>query len=437
MQGGAGLKMQTAEAFIYLWYYLVIGAVRYVADLHFITRFNKKPCGINPILLYLAANYALFVLCYQLNILYLGEVFSLIMVALFSKWMLDIALKNIILPATIVFVLATFLNGFSTVLFFWVSRKIPLPNQLISTLFQIFATGLLLLLLLLGYHLILVKFKYLNIASGSSMFFAVLPSALIIWAVNLLTLPLGQPTANTSQLERAGIFTYFVVLLIMVVAFAAVLAACDRTARIHLQSQEQQLLQRELRIQTQHTKESIKRWEATKAYQHDVRNHLLVLAGLLKADNKEEAIAYLNNLVSAANELVPRVASGSPGLDILLEEKMRFAEEEAIPVTIDFRLPSMEGVNEVDLCILFANAMDNAIAASLNVAVPNRFIGVQVAKRHGFIVIQVKNRAQKISAPIEYGIGLNNIRKIAQKYGGSITTKAEQDSFILSILLVS
>lgn len=430
------MKILSANTFLFVYNFFILTGIRYIAESNFITAFNNKKSSIKSHLLYVGINFFIFALCYWLDILFIGEwVFPLIVLA-FSLLVVRIPLQKSLLTMVITFSLTTFYSGFSTILLHFFSTTLQMPNLFFSTVFQATASSLLLFLLLQSYRFIIKYFNTLNTISGASVVGMILPSVLIIFSVNLLVRPFDQPSFSASD-TSLDIFPYFVWLLVMLIAFISVLAASDRMAKIMIQNQEQNMLQRELRIQEQYIKESKNRWETTKEYQHDIRNHLLVVSGLLKKDKQKDAIGYLDNLVSTSNELVSRIISGSPAVDILLEEKIRFAEQENIAVSIDLRGTSLKGIQELDLCILFANAIDNAISASIHVKESDRFITVQVAKRHDFIIVEFKNRMHSSSAPLIYGIGLKNIEKITQKYDGSMAVQIENDIFTLKVLLIS
>ena len=53
--------------------------------------------------------------------------------------------------------------------------------------------------------------------------------------------------------------------------------------------------------------------------------------------------------------------TGNPVVDILPREKLGLAKEIAAEVSLV--LPKSCGIDDFDLCVLFANALDNAIAA--------------------------------------------------------------------------
>ena len=103
------------------------------------------------------------------------------------------------------------------------------------------------------------------------------------------------------------------------------------------------------------------RYEQTRTFRHDIKNHLSVLDGLLRGGRLEEGREYLKKLETASEALSFPYQTGNPVVDILLGEKLGLAKE--IPAEVSLVLPTPCGIDDFDLCVLFANALDNAITA--------------------------------------------------------------------------
>ena len=142
------------------------------------------------------------------------------------------------------------------------------------------------------------------------------------------------------------------------------------------------------------------------------------------------------------------VKTGNRVLDTVLTEKSLLCEKHQIECTwmADGRL--LEFISPVDLYTLFGNALDNAIEASEQVPDADaRNISVTAQKRLGAVFIQVENyfahdlrkdKERIISTKKDarnHGFGLESIRQIAMRYGGSMDISTEDNLFTLSILL--
>jgi len=104
-------------------------------------------------------------------------------------------------------------------------------------------------------------------------------------------------------------------------------------------------------------------------------------------------------------------------------------------------------LDEMDLCSLFGNALDNAIESACQVPEEEqRLIHLTAAREKGFVRVRLSNRCvgtpdlrrglpETTKADRRYhGFGLKSIRATAEKYGGSMTIRAENGWFELRVL---
>ena len=118
-------------------------------------------------------------------------------------------------------------------------------------------------------------------------------------------------------------------------------------------------------------------------------------------------------------------------VDILLGEKLGLAKEIAAEVSLV--LPKPCGIDDFDLCVLFANALDNAIAAC---RANDRAKAIRIGgKRQGdFYMLTFENTCSDKPMP-PAGTGLSNIKAVAEKYHGAMMTEKNGQQFYLSVLL--
>lgn len=173
------------------------------------------------------------------------------------------------------------------------------------------------------------------------------------------------------------------------------------------------------------------RYEQTKSFRHDIKNHLSVLDGLLKNEKLEEGREYLRKLETVSEALSFPYQTGNPVVDILLGEKLGLAKE--ITAEVSLVLPNPCGIDDFDLCVLFANVLDNAITAcrAQDGAKSIRISG----KRQGdFYMLTFENTCADEPLP-PAGTGLSNIRVVAEKYHGALLTEKTGGRFSLNVLL--
>ena len=173
------------------------------------------------------------------------------------------------------------------------------------------------------------------------------------------------------------------------------------------------------------------RYEQTKAFRHDIKNHLSVLDGLLDGGKLEEGRSYLKKLTAASEALSFPCQTGSPVVDILLGEKLSLAKE--IETEVSLVLPQPRRIDELDLCVLFANALDNAIAACRSYD-GIRAIRISGRQQGDFYMLTFENTCSDGPLP-PAGAGLSNIRTVAEKYHGAMLTEKDGAQFSLHVLL--
>ena len=101
-----------------------------------------------------------------------------------------------------------------------------------------------------------------------------------------------------------------------------------------------------------------------------------------------------------------------------------------------------------DIYAIFGNALDNAIAAVLDLKEPEkRVISVKIINQNSLLMIQIQNYYENKlhfegGLPVttkknkrDHGYGMKSIRYTAEKYNGTITVNGEGNIFMLQILI--
>ena len=120
-------------------------------------------------------------------------------------------------------------------------------------------------------------------------------------------------------------------------------------------------------------------------------------------------------------------------MDALLGEKLALAEARGIPAEVSLRLPEDGALDAFDLCVIFANALDNALRAAAG-AEGEPFLRVRGERQGDFYRLEFENSCVA-GPPPEPGTGLRNIRAAAEKYGGAVAYEQSGGRFRLDVLL--
>ncbi len=134
-------------------------------------------------------------------------------------------------------------------------------------------------------------------------------------------------------------------------------------------------------------------------------------------------------------------------------KKYELAKQRGIRFEIQGQMSENTRLEPVDLCTIFANALDNAIEALSceGVQEENRFLRLEIVNQGAMQLLRfcnpMSNRAQIVIGKtskkdsMNHGFGLQNIQLAAKKYQGQMVTKVEEQEnhhvFVLEIMLMN
>ena len=172
-----------------------------------------------------------------------------------------------------------------------------------------------------------------------------------------------------------------------------------------------------------------------KSVQHDLKNHMICLGSLIESGNINEALEYIKDITEISQIKNNGINTGNVIIDSLLNEKCKNAE--IIGALIDFNgfVPT-QGITNTNLCIIFFNAIDNAIEACSNMDENiEKIIKINSDFRQGYYFINFKNpflgkidfKNDVIISTTKtdknlHGYGLSNIFYTVKRLGGEIRT---------------
>lgn len=422
------------EILIYGWWILINGAM-FCAEAFFLNKLGQRPMAPKWLLLYLAASCGLTVLSLNLmlprfwgELLHLGLLWGLGRVCLGATW------GNTIGAAAIVFTASTCVEGLYALVMGYLAAILHGPALGIAV--QMLLSGGTALLLWGIYHLVAHRYwPAAGQALAPYLALLLLPLGFVVWVLRF-GLGLDRPVqfAATAPLAVGpplwalgcilGAWLCFFVLLEV---FAKILALTGQEA-------EKRLLAAQLREQRNYMEEATLRAVQYRAFQHDINNHLLVLSGLMQGEKYGEAQGYLNKLQATAQGMHGLVSTGHTLVDVLLGEKIRFAQQHEIAFTHAVHLPQSIPVEDMDLCVLLSNALDNAIQACQGEPRGRRSIDLCARVKHRFLLIEVSNSCTT-GGPLVPGTGLQNMVRIAQKYRGTLDVVKGEERVRCSLLL--
>lgn len=196
------------------------------------------------------------------------------------------------------------------------------------------------------------------------------------------------------------------------------------------------LLEQEEHSLSQYVMEAKSRYEKTKSFRHDIKNHITVLKKLIQEEKTEQAISYMGGMEEITEELSFSCSTNNPIADILIENKLGVAKNIGIDISCSLTLPYPCSIRDIDFAVILSNALDNAVNACKNMEHDSeKYIRIAGKIQGDFILLEVENSFQK-KGSARKGTGLSNIQTIAEKYHGAVNIKTQDNVFTLSVLLI-
>ncbi|MDE7274492.1 MAG: GHKL domain-containing protein [Lachnospiraceae bacterium] len=182
-----------------------------------------------------------------------------------------------------------------------------------------------------------------------------------------------------------------------------------------------------------------------RALRHDMKNHMLALQMLLRKKDWEEATAYLGSMQDFMANPAEYIATGNDTIDSLLNYKLQRANDVLNTVEAKVSIPEKLILHSFDLNVVLGNLLDNAIEAAVRTEEKKLRIAMKLEK--GMLYINIRNSCQGIAggklrhlettkedAP-NHGIGLNNVRRIVEKYHGDMELICENGCMEADIIM--
>lgn len=185
--------------------------------------------------------------------------------------------------------------------------------------------------------------------------------------------------------------------------------------------------------------------EHFKREKHNLKNQLLAIHAYALHNQNEKIIQFVDELLSDPDfGLTPETICDNLLLNTLLSSKINIAKQNNIKYTWDISVPAQLPFDNIDLCILIGNAIDNAFEACSQDNMNSRHIHISIQYKSGNLLCCFKNTYSHELIPSQnftfastkphasdHGYGLSSIRKVVNKYSGLLDIDTIENYFTL------
>ncbi len=186
--------------------------------------------------------------------------------------------------------------------------------------------------------------------------------------------------------------------------------------------------------------------QESRVMRHDLRHHIRQMSVLLQRGDLESAIVYMGKYTETLDKASVRRYCKNPYLDAMFCYYLTQAEKQGIRVSSRIEVPGELALNDLNLAIVIANLLENAIIALEKLpAEAERMLYVSLRQINGQLLLEVKNpytgelQLDENGLPLTsvegHGMGRLSLLDFAQKNNALIDCQTAGGVFQLRLLI--
>jgi len=196
-------------------------------------------------------------------------------------------------------------------------------------------------------------------------------------------------------------------------------------------------------VQDENIQALIQAYAGQRKMTHDYRAQLSTLSELLEQGNLEEAKLFLLEMKDRQSERILLINTHNAAIDAVLNQKGYSGQQ--LGIDIRFRVNDLSALKlpRVDVTIVLANLLDNAMEACSLMPESEHWVSVQLLYEQGLFSISIINPSRPVQinggqivttkpAPLLHGFGLRNVEDILDKYHAEYNFLFENGRFIFT-----
>lgn len=246
--------------------------------------------------------------------------------------------------------------------------------------------------------------------------------------------------ANDTGMARITIVvTGMVVLAVNIMLYRFYVSMSDR----FIYEQDNILLRKQMDIYEQQISANVENAEKIRAIRHDMKHHIREIKELAEKGMTKEINEYIDMLAGDINEAQSYIDTGNAALDGIVNYYMSVAATENIIFDTNISVPQNMQIKTYDLNIIMGNLLDNAFENTM--MAKNKQVLLKMKYFNSILYISsintytgaIKKSGEKFISlkDISHGYGVDNIKRIVNKYNGNIEIDYKNNIFNISIML--
>ncbi len=245
------------------------------------------------------------------------------------------------------------------------------------------------------------------------------------------------PTTDPSKKFIVTLFVSLLVICLISIVFSLLINVASKNYYTALNS----LLEKQVATQISHYEKLEKLNSDMRTFRHDYINHLSSINALIGEGCYSDAQNYIDKLTESTHRNEAIFLTGNRLADAILTDKSDNCKDFA---DIEFDGCITDNIENSDICIILANALDNAVEACQKCPERGK-ISIFAQIRQGYWTMTMRNPTvnadsegiMKTSKEDEknHGFGLLSIEQAVKKYDGTMAVSIKDGVFEMAVVL--
>lgn len=225
---------------------------------------------------------------------------------------------------------------------------------------------------------------------------------------------------------------------------------CDELVGAYIKLKESALVTRQLESYSNQINVVMQSEERVRGLRHDLKHHMSEIRLLADQGRTGEIAEYIDNMQTDLLSGGEHISSGNADIDSLVNLMLERAKRELENVRCHVCVPKELDMPAFDWNIILGNLLDNAIEAAGKSE--ERLLQIRIQYQRGMLFIEIQNSysgelaksGDRYLSTKEYdradesqvhGLGIRNVRRIVEKYDGSMEIRDKDGMFGVRIMM--
>lgn len=179
-------------------------------------------------------------------------------------------------------------------------------------------------------------------------------------------------------------------------------------------------------------------------FKHDIQNQFSVLHDLMKSGKTEKALKYLDTLGTYVRYSNSLCHTGNNAVDSIVNTKGSLAQTYGIEFICRVNIVSEIKADEMELCRILGNGLDNAIEGCERLGNSPKHILLSISEDKDNLLISISNTSDMVDTENlsstkkktgMHGIGVNSIKSSVERLKGVVKFSYKDSIFKLNIVV--